>query len=332
MDEDESSLGNVVEVLDLPGDADAKSDCIYRLLPRDRGPQFYAERTDRNIGWITEEEQALLRRSTVAVAGCGGMGGVAAELLLRAGIGEIRITDPELFDASNIHRQIAAGVDTVGTSKVLATARRLRSITDDTTLVVHSRGVVPSTFAHFVGGADLVFDEVEAWAIAARIGLHREARQQGVHVLNGNSIGAGTRLFLFTPESDTIEECLRVTYEEAEAFDRRSKAGSVTAAEKKRMAKAVILGLLPELPEYFPQDSSESTGRNLYHRLVEEGKAMIFASNPYGAASFLVNHALLHLLRHSGLDRDVVRPIPMPGYLYRDDFLGVLKVVRGRWY
>jgi molybdopterin/thiamine biosynthesis adenylyltransferase len=321
---------NVVEALDLPGNEGI--DCVYRLLPRDRGSRFYAERTDRNLGWITEDEQSLLRRSTVAVAGCGGMGGVAAELLLRAGIGEIRIADLELFDPSNIHRQIAAGVDTVGTSKVLATARRLRSITDDTTLVVYPQGVVPATFAHFIDGADLVLDEVEAWAIAARIGLHQEARRQGVHVINCNSVGAGTRLFLFTPEGDTMENCLGLTYEAALAFHSRVQAGSATQSERKRMAEAVIKGLLPELPEYSPSDPTERTARNLYRRLVEEGKAMILASNPYGAASFLVTHSIFHLLRHSGIIRDIVRPIPMPGYLYRDDLLGVLKEVRERWY
>lgn len=325
-----NALVNMVDVLDLP--EGPESNCAYRLLPRDRGPEFYAERTDRNIGWITEEEQMLLRRSTVAVAGCGGMGGVAAELLLRAGIGEIRIADPEPFDASNIHRQIAAGVETVGTSKAFATARRLRSITDDTTLVVYPQGVVPSTISRFVHGADLILDEVEAWAITARIGLHREARQQGVHVLNCNSIGAGTRLFLFTPESDRIEECLGLTYEEAEEFNRRLQAEIATASEIKKVADAVIHGLLPELPEYSPKDPASRTAANLYRRLSEEGKAMILASNPYGAASFLVNHAIFSLLRHSGVVRDIIRPIPMPGYLYRDDLLGVLKIVRAKWY
>jgi len=330
MDGEKCLSESIVEALDLPRDVYA--DRVYRLLPRDRGPRFYAERTDRNIGWITEEEQTLLRQSTVAVAGCGGMGGVAAELLLRAGIGEIRIADLELFDPSNIHRQIAAGVDTVGTSKVLATARRLRSITDDTTLVVYPQGVVSSTVAHFVRGADLVLDEVEAWAVAARIGLHREARQQGVHAINCNSIGAGTRLFLFTPESDTMEQCLGLTYDEADDIHCRVQSGSATTFEKRRVAEAVIRGLLPEIPEYSPEDPDHRTAQNLYRRLVEEGKAMILASNPYGAASFLVNHALFYLLRHSGVVRDIVRPVPMPGYLYRDDLLGELKVVRERWY
>jgi molybdopterin/thiamine biosynthesis adenylyltransferase len=324
------SSHEAVEALVLPASPD--TDHIYRLLPRDRGEGFYAERTDRNIGWITEVEQEVLAGSAVAVAGCGGMGGVVAELLLRAGIGEIRIADLELFEASNIHRQIAAGVDTIGTSKAFATARRLRGIADDTTLVVYPQGVTPETVAQFVNGADLVLDEVEAWAVFARILLHQEARRQGVDTVNCCSLGTGTRLFLFTPESDTMEQCLGVSYEEAAVFHEHLQAGTATMAEKRRMAEAVMGGLLPEIPEYSPNDPTQRTARNLYNRLVGEGKAMILASNPYGAASFLANHSIFHLLRHSGVVRDIVRPVPMPAYLYRDDLLGVSKVVRERWY
>lgn len=320
----------VVEREELPAEPDPT--LIHRLLPVDRGPDFYRERTDRNLGWVTAEEQLLLSKATVAVAGCGGMGGVGAELLLRAGIGQIRLADPELFDPSNIHRQVAAGVATVGTPKAFATTRRLREISDDTTLVVYPQGVTPENCAHFVSGANLVLDEVEAFAVAARIGLHQEARRQGVHVLNGNSIGAGTRLFLFTPKSDTMEQCLGMTYDEALRFHERFRQGVASREEKQRVALAVINGLLPEIPEYSPDDPVESTRRNLYRRLVDEGKAMILASNPYGAASFLVTHAIFYLLRDFNVKRSILRPIPMPGYIYRDDLLGQAGVREGKWY
>lgn len=325
----ESDL-RVVECSTLPSESDPE--VIYRLIPVSRGEKFYAERTDRNIGWITEAEQELLRRSTVAVAGCGGMGGVGVELLLRVGIGEIRIADPEVFDTSNIHRQVAAGVDTAGMSKAFATARRMRAISDDTTLVVYPQGVTPQTVDHFVRGANLVLDEVEVWAVFPRIILHRESRQQGVQVVNCNSIGAGTRLFLFTPESDTMEECLGLSQEEASEFHERLRAAKTTDAEKRRIGEMVVRGLIPEFPEYGSRDSEMSTTLNFRRRLLEEGSAMILASNPYGAASFMVTHSIFHLLRGSGVARDIVRPVPMPGYLYRDDLLGVIKVHLGRWY
>jgi len=208
----------------------------------------------------------------------------------------------------------------------------LRSIADDTTLLVYPQGVTTETVEHFVCGTNLVLDEVEAWAVFPRIMLHKEARHQGVDVVNCCSLGAGTRLFLFTPESDTMEECLGVSYEEAVMFHDRLQSGTATPEDKRQMGEAVIRGLLPELPEYMASESRMSTRTNLRRRLLEEGKAMILASNPYGAASFMVNHAIFHLLRKSGVARDIMRPVPMPGYLYRDDLLGNTRVAQGRWY
>ena len=47
----------IEQVHDLPGNLDAES--IYVLLPKNFSQDFYNERTDRNIGWITKEEQEL---------------------------------------------------------------------------------------------------------------------------------------------------------------------------------------------------------------------------------------------------------------------------------
>lgn len=64
------------------------------------------ERYIRNLGALTEEEYALLRSKTVFVAGCGGLGGYLIEMLLRIGVGEIRAADGDVFEASNLNRQL----------------------------------------------------------------------------------------------------------------------------------------------------------------------------------------------------------------------------------
>lgn len=55
--------------------------------------EFYREMVNRNIGVISVEEQEKLRKSCVAVAGCGGMGGLSAEQLVRLGVGRVKIAD-----------------------------------------------------------------------------------------------------------------------------------------------------------------------------------------------------------------------------------------------
>src|SRR6185503_8211194 len=127
-----------IQALDVPQNLGANE--VLILGPNAASYEYYRQRVDRNLGWITWEEQLSLRSKVVGIAGCGGMGAALAERLLRLGIGEIRIADCENFDVSNINRQLAARRSTIGKNKALETARTLRSITDDTKLIVYPQG------------------------------------------------------------------------------------------------------------------------------------------------------------------------------------------------
>ena len=86
------------------------------------------ERYIRNLGALTEEDCAVLRGKTVFVAGCGGLGGYLIEMLLRLGVGEIRAADGDVFEASNLNRQLLATRKTVGQYKVDAAEERILEI------------------------------------------------------------------------------------------------------------------------------------------------------------------------------------------------------------
>ena len=58
---------------------------------------LYRSIFSRNIGFFTESEQEKLRRSTIGIAGMGGVGGLLAERLTRLGIGQLKILDPGDF-------------------------------------------------------------------------------------------------------------------------------------------------------------------------------------------------------------------------------------------
>jgi tRNA A37 threonylcarbamoyladenosine dehydratase len=58
----------------------------------------YAQAFDRNIGWVTEPEQQLLRAKRIAIAGLGGVGGAHLLTLARLGIGGFHLAD---FDHSS---------------------------------------------------------------------------------------------------------------------------------------------------------------------------------------------------------------------------------------
>jgi len=301
----------------LPKELDAQA--VYHLPPRDPSDTYYRMRTDRNLGWITPAEQQRLRGATIGIAGCGGMGGMLGSIFVRLGVGEIRISDCEVFDESNINRQFAATRRTVGQSKALTTAAAIREISDDTHLVVYPQGVCEETVDSFTKGCDIICDEIEFWAVGARILLHQQARRHGVTVFNCNTVGFSTRLFKFTPDSQTMEQRLDMDYEMAMKLQRVCQHGIATEEQRRRVMMSVISGLVPELPEYSPQDPEYQARKVVLARLMREGRASIIATNPPLASGFLADHILLHLLDNYGLVKRTYKQVPpVPSYLIFD--------------
>lgn len=319
----------VKECYDLPKNPDKNT--IYRLLPKNVNEDYYRERTDRNIGWITREEQKMLRTKTIGVAGCGGMGGSLTAILLRLGIGEIRLADIEDFDTSNINRQFAAMRSTIGKNKAFETAKMLRQITDDTTIVVYPMGIYPDSpesVEHFVKGCDVICDQIEFWAVAARIILHQKARPYNVPIFNCNTVGFSTHIFLYTPTSCPAEEIMGITFGEALALQRKIQNKKANQAEINRVMERMIRIFVPELPSYFKGNRTF-----VRKRLREEGKASIICPNPHMAGGFFADRVLLHLLSQAGFNKRDITDVPeMPGYLYFDAARMKVKVVRGKWW
>ena len=97
----------------------------------------YKEFTGRNIGFVSEKEQEILRNTTVFIPGVGGMGGAALATLVRMGIENFIIADMDEFDVSNLNRQIFATLDTVGKSKVESTKQAILNINPNVKLEVY---------------------------------------------------------------------------------------------------------------------------------------------------------------------------------------------------
>lgn len=314
----------------LPDKLEGKT--FYNLIPLKANDNYYQERVDRNIGWISSKEQGSLRGKTVGISGCGGMGGLLAQTLLRSGVGKIKIADNSEFDESNINRQFGATRNTVGVSKAAATANSLREVTDDNSIDVFPQGICEETIDEFLDGCDVVCDEIEFWAVGSRILLHQKARAAGIPILNANSLGFGTRLYHFTSDSVTMEECLGMEYGYAMDLEERIEKGEASDEEILQTMNIIIDRLLPEVPEYTDSGDEFGNRKALEKRLKEEGKASIIATNPPMATGFLASHVLLYLLKDSDVKRNIETPPEMPGYLYFDSAFMVAKKVTKRWW
>ncbi len=90
---------------------------------------------ERNLGALSSDEQDKLQSATVAVIGCGGLGGYVIEELARIGVGKLLVSDPDHFSVSNLNRQLNACASTLDRNKALVAAERVQTFHNQT--VVH---------------------------------------------------------------------------------------------------------------------------------------------------------------------------------------------------
>ena len=115
----------------------------------------------RNIPALTEQECALLREKKVAVIGCGGLGGHLIELLSRIGIGAIRAVDGDVFDPSNLNRQLLSEVPLLGVSKAKAAAARVSRVNPDMEVESVEAYLTEANVQQLLTGCDAVLDGLD---------------------------------------------------------------------------------------------------------------------------------------------------------------------------
>lgn len=126
----------------------------------------------------------------VAVFGIGGVGGYAAEALVRSGLGRIDLVDPDIVAPSNLNRQIFATERTLGMRKVDAAEERLRSISPDCTICKHPVLFLPETAAEFrFSEYDYVIDAIDN--VTGKVQLVLSAKEAGIPIIS--SMGTGNK-------------------------------------------------------------------------------------------------------------------------------------------
>ncbi len=153
------------------------------LLEHDHWPRRLA----RNRGLFTPAEQARLLASRVAVIGCGGLGGHLVTLLARVGIGALTLCDFDVFDESNLNRQVLSRETNLGRNKAEAAAEEAAAIASHVELQVCPVAAGPDNLAGILAGADLAADALDS--LAVRFPVEAAARELGIPFVHGAVAG-----------------------------------------------------------------------------------------------------------------------------------------------
>ena len=166
----------------------------------------YRTAFSRNLGLITPAEQERLRHTCVAIAGMGGVGGVHLITLARLGVGAFHVADLDRYEVANFNRQYGATVSTLEQPKIDVMADIVKEINPDAKVTCFPNGLTQDNGREFVGGANLVLDGIDFFAIEARRILFQAARAAGLYALTAAPLGFGSTLHIVSPTGMSFDE------------------------------------------------------------------------------------------------------------------------------
>ncbi len=176
------------------------------MSARSSTPFDYNEAFSRNLGWVTEAEQARLRTCRVAVAGLGGVGGAHVLTLARLGIGAFHIADFDLFALANFNRQAGAMVSTIDRPKLDVIADMAHDINPELTITRFPDGVVEDRIDEFLRDVDLYVDGLDYFAIEIRRKVFARCTELGIPAVTAAPLGMGVALLNFLPGQMSFEQ------------------------------------------------------------------------------------------------------------------------------
>jgi adenylyltransferase/sulfurtransferase len=160
-------------------------------------------------GW-GEETQKKLKKSTVFIAGAGGLGSPVSIYLAVAGVGNMRICDFDSPDWSNLNRQILHDHTRIGTNKAVSGKMTLERMNPDIKVTAFTDKIVAKNVDDLVGNADIILDCMDNFP--TRYLLNESAIRKKIPLVYGGIWGIDGRLsFIRSPETP----CLRCIFPEA---------------------------------------------------------------------------------------------------------------------
>ena len=141
---------------------------------------------------LDDEKVERLMSKNVLVVGLGGVGGICAEMIARAGIGKMTIVDADNVDLSNANRQIPALHSTAGKLKAEVMAERLKDINPALEIKVLTKYIQDELIDAILdeGNFDYAVDCIDT--LGPKVQLIKACKDRGLPIVT--SLGAGGKL------------------------------------------------------------------------------------------------------------------------------------------
>lgn len=157
---------------------------------------------------FSEDEQEIIRTTPIVVMGCGGLGGTIIEQLIRSGFEKLTIIDQDVFDETNLNRQIRSNLDTLNKSKVDVTKSAMEKINPNVDITSYNLTINQKNISDIFKGNQILIDAVDN--VYTRVLISREAKKQGMVFVHSAVEKTSGQLTVFEPDSVSYEELFRL--------------------------------------------------------------------------------------------------------------------------
>jgi len=157
---------------------------------------------------LGEAGQQRLQQSRATLIGCGALGSVIAETLVRAGVGLLRIVDRDFVELSNLQRQVLFDENDVAEHlpKVVAASRKLKAINRDVVIEPLVLDVTHTNILELITGADVILDGTDHFEI--RFLINDASLESGIPWIHAGCVGSHGQMMTVLPGKTPCLRCI----------------------------------------------------------------------------------------------------------------------------
>lgn len=173
------------------------------------------ERYKRNYSSISKEQQKVISNTSVAIVGLGGLGGYVLENLVRLGFTKFNLIDQDVFDKSNLNRQILATEENIRKFKAEEAYKRALKIDHNVKAKVFCDKLDENS-VDMIEGVDIVVDCLDS--IDTRFKLEELCEKMNLNLVHGAIRGYYGQVSISTSENRIIKKIYKENIKEDESL------------------------------------------------------------------------------------------------------------------
>jgi len=166
----------------------------------------HLDRYSRQTNILGDDGQERLASARITIAGLGGLGSPASTYLAEAGVGHLKIVDPDRVSISDLNRQFLYTDEDVGERKSVIAQEALKMMNEEIKVESHSEKMDEKNLPDFIEGSDVVIDCLDNWK--ARLALNGACVEMSIPLVHGTVGGMFGQVTTIIPKETPCLNCI----------------------------------------------------------------------------------------------------------------------------